>query len=61
MKTVYYGTIKKVLKNNFLSLLYSDTDSFYIYYQLLLKEYTQKCYFEEKFKIIEKFKKSTNS
>ena len=56
MKHIYYDIIKVVLQNNFLTLLYSDTDSFYIHYKILLKEYSQEAYFSEKYKIIKKFK-----
>ena len=56
MKHVYYDIIKVILQNNFLKLLYTDTDSFYISYKLLLKEYSQEEYFSQKYKIIKKFK-----
>ena len=56
MKHVYYDIIKVILQNNFLKLLYTDTDSFYISYKLLLKEYSQEEYFLQKHKIIKKFK-----
>ena len=56
MKHVYYDIVKVVLQNNFLKLLYTDTDSFYISYKILLKEYFQEKYFSEKYKIIKKFK-----
>ena len=45
MRHVYYSIFKSVLENNNLTLLYSDTDSFYISYNLILKKYTQECYF----------------
>ena len=56
MKHVYYDIIKIILQNNSLKLLYTDTDSFYISYKILLKEYSQEAYFSEKYKIIKKFK-----
>ena len=56
MKTVYYDYIKKIFKNNKVSLLYSDTDSFYLSYNLLLKEYLPESYFYERYKILEKLK-----
>ena len=56
MKTIYYDVIKIILQNNFLSLLYSDTDSFYISYMLSLREYSQEAYFTERYKILKQFK-----
>ena len=56
MRVIFYDIILEILNKNSVSLIYSDTDSLIIRYNLYLEEYSEKEYFKEKMEILRKLK-----